>query len=364
MDGSGWESFEKVSNKAGLEWPQIRAARGRAAATRARLQAEETFARMPPDTAFVVFGSLARGEETESSDIDWTLLIDGQANANHLQFAHSIDACLTTMGLAPPNAAGAFGKLSFSHELVHKVGGDQDSNRNTTQRVLLLLESCAPTGELVRQRVMSELFNRYLEDDVTYQSEQKEVRVPRFLLNDVVRFWRTMAVDFPAKQRDRNGKGWALRNLKLRMSRKLIFAAGLLTCLNAHVRPQLVQAAGDAPSREARWALQEYLAAATNRPPIETLAEAVLAYGVETQSGGAFNELANLFIAYDEFLGILNDTSKRDLLNKLDRAAARNESLFTEECRSIGNRFQEALTALFFKSYEPLTTACQRYGVF
>lgn len=363
MDATGWESFEKVSAKAGLEWAQIRASCTRAKATRARLKAEGTFAKMPPDTGFVVFGSLARGEETEKSDIDWTLLIDGQADANHLQFAHSIDACLQEMGLSPPNAGGAFGKLSFSHELVHKVGGDQDSNRNTTQRVLLLLESCAPTGEQVRQRVMTQLFNRYLEDDITYQSEQREVRVPRFLLNDVVRFWRTMAVDFPAKQRDRNGKGWALRNFKLRMSRKLIFASGLLTCLNARVRPELVHAA-EATSRDARWALQEYLAAATNRPPIETLAEAVLAYGSQAQPGGTFNELVDLFTAYDEFLGILNDTGKRKHLENLDRMAARSDALFTEDCRSIGNRFQDALTALFFRSYEPLTTACQRYGVF
>ncbi len=362
MDTSSWESFEKVSATADLEWAQIRASCKRANETRARLKEEATFARMPPDTCFVVFGSLARGEETEKSDIDWTLLIDGQADANHLQFAHSIETCLQTMGLSPPSAGGAFGKLSFSHELVHKVGGDQDSNRNTTQRVLLLLESCAPTGEQVRQRVMTQLFNRYLEDDITYQSEQREVRVPRFLLNDVVRFWRTMAVDFPAKQRDRNGKGWALRNLKLRMSRKLIFAAGLLTCINAHVRPELVHAADD--TKDAHWALQEYLARATNRPPIETLAEAVLAYGFQAQPGGRFNELVGLFTAYDEFLGILNDTEKRELLDKLDRNAARDESLFTEDCRSIGNRFQDALTALFFNSCEPLTKACQRYGVF
>jgi len=36
------------------------------------------------DTDMVVFGSLARQECTSGSDIDWTLLIDGQANADHL----------------------------------------------------------------------------------------------------------------------------------------------------------------------------------------------------------------------------------------------------------------------------------------
>jgi len=35
------------------------------------------------DTSLVVFGSLARGEWTSGSDLDWTYLIDGQANSGH-----------------------------------------------------------------------------------------------------------------------------------------------------------------------------------------------------------------------------------------------------------------------------------------
>jgi len=42
------------------------------------------------DTSLVVFGSLARGEWTSASDLDWTYLIDGQANSDHMRIAQKM----------------------------------------------------------------------------------------------------------------------------------------------------------------------------------------------------------------------------------------------------------------------------------
>jgi predicted nucleotidyltransferase len=44
------------------------------------------------ETSVVVFGSLARDEFTDGSDIDWTLLIDGYADPQHLNVAREIRA--------------------------------------------------------------------------------------------------------------------------------------------------------------------------------------------------------------------------------------------------------------------------------
>src|SRR5215813_2951501 len=131
--------------------------------------------------------------------------------------------------------------MAFSHDIIHQIGGQNDTNKNTTQRILLLLESRAiGKNTQAYERVLRAVINRYLEEDNHPLSHDgQSYRVPRFLLNDIVRFWRTMAVDFASKQRDRAGAGWGLRNAKLRMSRKLIFASGMLVCFSPTFDPVL-----------------------------------------------------------------------------------------------------------------------------
>jgi len=104
--------------------------------------------------------------------------------------------------------------MAFSHDIIHQIGGQNDTHRYTTQRILLLLES-APIGRSnqAHERIIRGVVSRYLEEDThLLTADSRQYRIPRFLLNDIVRFWRTMAVDFARKQRDRAGEGWGLRN--------------------------------------------------------------------------------------------------------------------------------------------------------
>src|SRR5262245_34370587 len=171
---------------------------------------------VPADCSFLVFGSLARDEFTGGSDLDWALLVDGAASPQHLDAALEVARLL---GDRPPGPTNVFGCPVFSHDLVHFIGGDVDTNRNTTRRVLLLIESRALQEQAgVRERVMRQLLRRYVEEDRGYHAvHDYAIRVPRFLLNDVVRLWRTMAVDYASKRRERGAEGWAIRNVKLRL---------------------------------------------------------------------------------------------------------------------------------------------------
>ena len=308
------------------------------------------------DTSLVVFGSLARREWTEKSDVDWTYLVDGQANSDHLTIAQRIKAILAGE-FEQPNPQGAFASLVFSHDLIHQIGGQEDTNRNTTQRMLLLLESVA-VGEKAQaayERVIKGVIGRYLEEDsgVTTR-DQVRYKVPRFLLNDLARFWRTMAVDFAGKQRDRGGQGWGLRNLKLRMSRKLLFASGLLTCFGCELDLQPTRAA--ATYEESRAYLIEYLRKQFRMTPLELLAYSIRQYGVPEQM------VKGLFESYDQFLGMLNDPRIRAHLDML-RAEKSSEDIVFGQVQEMSRRFQSSLDAIFFDN-ELIGPLTKKYGVF
>lgn len=345
--------FERAT---GSNWSAINAAVAAATMKRSTLVDELTKAKLvPPDSTFVMFGSLARNEVTAGSDLDWTLLVDGQCDTRHLDVTKEIKALVEKDNKAPGPTA-LFGTMAFSHELVHLIGGEADSNRNTTRRILLLLESRGMVDDdRVRDRVLRNILKRYLQEDLGYHAfHEWKRRVPRFLLNDIVRFWRTMTVDYATKRRDRNGKGWALRNFKLRLSRKLTFTAGLAMCMSCQLCPPkwLV----DAQPADFYGELENYLVGFSNRPPLQVVAEFVQHFRAN-DAGKA------IFDAYDQFLRILNDPAKRERLENLGAEDAGSDQVFTE-ARAIGTAFQDGLTKLFFGTDAELTKATQRYGVF
>lgn len=312
------------------------------------------------DTSLVVFGSLARGEWTSGSDLDWTYLIDGEANPDHLVITQKIRQILkkNKEKFPPPGQTGTFGNIAFSHDIIHQIGGQHDTNRNTTQRILLLLESIALGKRTdAHERVVKGVIDRYLEEDNNHllTRDSKKFRVPRFLLNDIVRFWRTMAVDFASKQRDRAGEGWGLRNAKLRMSRKLIFASGLLVCFDVNLNPGL-QNEISTDNNDIKLKLLRHIRDHIRLEPLQILGRAVASYEIPDAIA------RELFDSYGEFLDVLNDERARTTLENLRSEHSRIDATF-QRIRKMSEAFQHALDYIFFEN-PPITQLTRKYGVF
>jgi hypothetical protein len=253
-----------------------------------------------------------------------------------------------------------FGRLTFSHDVVHLIGGEDDTNTNTSRRMLLILESKAIADEpvrSVRSRVLRALLDRYVGEDLFYHAPDS-YRVPRFLLNDISRYWRTITVDSAQKRRDRTEK-WALRNIKLRLSRKLIFAAGLWRCLScAHAPTDELKEARQTRDRNAVIeATTKFLLDSCQKTPLETVALAFLNYQSATDAASL------AFDAYEDFLAILDSELDRKTLSDLDAPSAGTNNTFGR-AKEAARRFQDGLSSLFFSTDENLTKDAQSYGVF
>lgn len=346
--------LDQVAELCGSEWPHLEAARRRSAERREELS-DALAGVAPSDTTVVVFGSMARGEMTDGSDLDWTLLVDGPADPHHLDVAREIGERFSGRAKLP-GREGIFGTLAFSHEIVHNIGGEDDTNRNTTRRILLLLESRALGDDEAYTRVLRNVSSRYLDEDRGLWTGSGRPKVPRFLLNDIARYWRTMLVDFAYKQRSRAGEGWALRNLKLRMSRKLIFLSGLITCFMPMIA--LTDEEREAIFRHRnQQRLLAHLERWTQHTPLEIVADAILRVGIGRELVG------ELFGSYEAFLALLQDREAREHLERLPAEQVAEDLVFARG-REIAYRFQDAIGAIFLRGDSELTRLTIEHGIF
>jgi hypothetical protein len=164
-----------------------------------------------------------------------------------------------------------------------------------------------------------------------------------------------MAVDFASKQRDRAGEGWGLRNAKLRMSRKLIFASGLLVCFSANLDPELNRQIST-DQNDVKSNLTNHIRDYVRLTPLQILAKSIEQYEVPEAIA------KQLFGAYSEFLRLLDDKKSREALEVLRASDSRTDPTF-QQLREISRAFENVLDHIFFENpkVKPLT---RKYGVF
>ncbi len=322
----------RLCDRADTDLPALRHAR---ALTAARLDERRAALCTLPhdrDTAVVLCGSWGRGEITHASDDDWWILVDGPARAGVRPLPQAVAAALDEV---PPGTEGLFGTVAFREDLRGLIGLAQDTNANFTRRMLLVLESVAVTGQPAWSATRRAVLAGYL------GATPRDYRPPRFFLNDIVRYWRTITVDFEGKDRTRSGDGWGLRAAKLRTSRKLLFASGLLPILECHRLPA--------------DAMLDTLVADFAAPATDRIAAAFLRYD-------AVDLGVRVLAAYDRVLTLLGDPEVRAQLVALTDADAGSSAAF-REIRMLADQLQAGLLSLLFDDRR-LAPVVREYAIF
>lgn len=286
---------------------------------------------VPEEAMVLTCGSFARREASISSDLDFFCLFNAgetSANLEEPSWLQPVRDKLKAIVETPASVEGAFGEAIDRGSLLRNIGGNEDSNKNITRRMLFLLEGeWISNGEGLRG-LRREILERYIPGEIF------DHQLALFLLNDVIRYYRTMAVDYEYKTVEAaNRKPWGLRNIKLVFSRKLLYASGLFSiALTAdHARDRKIEL-------------------------LEELFELPVIDRMERICGVA--QFASTRKCYEYFLLSLEDNATRDHLNSLT-SEQRDDPLF-RALKNQGHHFTRELFKLFeitFDSTHPIRRA-------
>jgi hypothetical protein len=326
-------ALEQLAQRSDIGFPSLLEARALTERRLAEVREQLSGIEHDPDACVALFGSWGRRELTPYSDYDWAVLIDGAEREGVRPVPEQVAAAIAAHEGAP-GTQRIFGTAVSCDHLVERIGLDADDNKNLTRRMLLLLESVAVTGEAAYGGCRDRVLQGYLDDSV------KDYRPPLFFLNDLIRYWRTICVDFVGKEREGAGQKWALRNLKLGTSRKLLFAGGLLPILLCH--------------RYRAADMGAFLAESLARPSIDRVAWAFLELDAADAGIRAIG-------AYDRFLAMLGDGDTRERLESMSRDEAQASEIF-QQGRRLGDELEQGLLALLFETR--LESLVREYGIF
>lgn len=280
-------------------------------------------------------GSYARREASPESDIDFFVITQEAAPAEGAPFGavslpwfEGLKAAISEIVPIEPAEGGAFSNIEPRNVMLHNIGGEHDNNAKMTRRMLFLLEGEWLFNQEGLKTVRRQILERYIGRAIS------DHQLALFLLNDVIRFYRTMAVDYEFKTGEGlTPKPWGIRNIKLVFSRKLLYASGLFSI---------------GKTADQAWAQKlDMLERLFDMPVIERMV------AICGQS-----KMEPVLASYDHFLQRLEEQEVRDQLKKLKREE--REDLLFRGLKNEGHNFTRELMKLFeatFDSTHPIHRA-------
>lgn len=172
-------------------------------------------------------GSIARGEAGEKSDLDIFVTADRSPRTTSTLYGHKLLSELIRLnedlGFPEFSNNGQYLKIYLLEDLKNKTGSPRDDIENLfTARLLLLLESQPLSNVDTYARHRAGIIDHYFRDEAG-----KETFRPLFLLNDVLRYWRTLCLNYEDTRHDAD-RPWRKKNVSLKFSRMVTVFASVL----------------------------------------------------------------------------------------------------------------------------------------
>jgi predicted nucleotidyltransferase len=177
-------------------------------------------------------GSLARQEVGKKSDLDIFVTADSDRRLQSRLGEYSVIAELIhlnrELGFDEFSNDGQYLKIYFVDDLTRKTGSPTDDSENSfTTRMLMVLESEPLLHDERYERHVANVLEHYYRDHVGKKSFR-----PLFLLNDLLRYWRTLCLNYEERREDPS-KPWRKKNVNLKFSRMVtVFGTVLPLVLN------------------------------------------------------------------------------------------------------------------------------------
>ena len=179
---------------------------------------------------------------------------------------------------------GRYLNIHSLKSLLDRTGQPIDDSENTfTTRMLLLLECRSLSNHACYDVVLNRLVVHYFRDEVG-----KKAFRPLFLLNDLLRYWRTLCLNYEEVRNDPN-RLWFKKNMNLKFCRRLTVFSTVLCIVSG------------------KFNGTDTVAPLLSRTPLDRLAAALDALEAEHELGSDFHQALD---DYELFLSAKEDSRK------------------------------------------------------